>query len=79
VCRVFLEHDDTLSEAALPVHSSGYAPQWNAPTLHSSFQNQQYGLPVPYNDVASSYSIWTDAQQSASFAPMGAMASIVFS
>ncbi|KAH9993839.1 hypothetical protein BJV77DRAFT_343433 [Russula vinacea] len=60
--------------AGLPVHSSGYATQWNAPTLHSSVQDQRYGWPVPYvNGVAGSYSVWTDAQQSASFAPVRAM------
>ena len=79
VCRICLERDDTLFEAGLPVHSSGYATQWNAPTLHSSVQDQRYGWPVPYvNGVAGSYSVWTDAQQSASFAPVRAMASICF-
>ncbi|KAH9974499.1 hypothetical protein BJV77DRAFT_647379 [Russula vinacea] len=60
--------------ATLPVHSSGYAPQWNAPTLHTSVQDQRYGVTVPYvNDVDRGYGFWTDAQQSAPFAHMTAM------
>ena len=76
---ICLERDDTLFEATLPVHSSGYAPQWNAPTLHTSVQDQRYGVTVPYvNDMDRGYGFWTDAQQSAPFAHMTAMASIAF-
>jgi hypothetical protein len=77
VYLIYLECDDTIFEAALPAHSSGYAPQWNAPTLHSSVQDQRYGAPVAYvNDVVCGYGVWSDVQQSAPFAPASAMASI---
>jgi hypothetical protein len=80
VYRICLERDDTLFETTLPVDSSGYAPQRNAPALHSRIQDQRYGVSVPYaNHVASSYTVWTDAQQSTPFAPVRAMASIAFS
>jgi hypothetical protein len=70
VYRVFLERDDTLFKAALSVHGPNYDPRWNAPTLHSSVQDQRYGGPVPYvNDMARGYGVLTYAQQSTSFAP----------
>jgi len=79
---IYLEHDDTLLEAAPPVHFSCY--QLNAPTLHSSVQvqDQRYGMPGPYvNGMARDYGVWTDAQQNAPFAPAAATAtaSIAFS
>jgi hypothetical protein len=75
---ICLERDDTCFEATLPVHSSGYAPQWNAPTLHTSVQDQRYGVTVPYDDVDCGYGFWADAQQSTPFAHMTAMVSIAF-
>jgi hypothetical protein len=79
-CIHCLERDDPLFEAALPVHGSSYAPQWNTPTMHSSVQDQRYGVPVPYvNDMARSYNVWTDPRQSAPFAPATAMVSITLS
>ena len=72
-----LECDDTIFEAVLSVHSSSYAPQWNAPPLHSSIHDQHYGAPVAYvNDVVCGYGVWSETQQSAPFAPGKAMASI---
>ena len=68
--HVCLELDDSLFEAALPAHGSGYAPHWSAPTLHSSVQDQRYGGPVPYvNDMAHGYGVLTGAHQSTSLAP----------
>jgi hypothetical protein len=72
-----IECDNTLFEAALPVHSYGYAPQWNAPAPCPSVQDQRYSAPVAYvNDVACGYGVWSDAQERAPFAPAKAMASI---
>jgi hypothetical protein len=57
------------------VHCSSYVPQWNAPTLHSSVQDQRYGMREPYvNGMARGYGVWADAQQGAPFTPAAGMA-----
>lgn len=59
-----------MQAAAPSVRCSSYDPQWNAPTLHSSVQDQRYDVPVPsVNGMAHSYGAWADAQQSAPFTP----------
>ena len=71
--RICLQPDNTFFEAAHSVHGTNYAPPWNA-------RFGGMGLPVPYvNDMARGHSILTEAQQSAPFAPVNAMASIALS
>ena len=72
--RICLDRDDTHFEAVLPMHSSGYAAQWNAHTPHTSVQDQRYDAPVPYvNEVVCGYGVWSETQQSVPFTPLTAM------
>jgi hypothetical protein len=72
-CRhIYLKHDDIIFEVAPCAHCFSYDPQWtwSTPTLHSSVQDQRYGMPVPYvNGMARGYDVWDEAQQGAQFTP----------
>ena len=82
-CITFVLSMTTLFfEPAPPAHCCSYGPQWNAPTLHSSAQDNRYSMPGSYiNDMARGHGVWADAQQSAPFTPAvgAATASIIAS